>query len=135
MDESEANTGSEITNKIVKTLHKEHVNDVKSFPFLHGERLETSVGWVCSKVQTRGTCIQNIVRNWKQSVPGTQGIFKITSLLSTNKMDEICVEVEVKYEQNLQILMNPQHLARIMLLEQSASQWIFGTDLFFFSKL
>jgi hypothetical protein len=35
MDESEANTGSEITNKIVKTLHKEHVNDVKSFPSLH----------------------------------------------------------------------------------------------------
>ncbi len=110
-------------------------NDVKSFPYLHGERLETIIGWVCSKVQTRGTCIQNIVRNWKQSVPGTQGIFKIKSQLSTNKMDEICYEAEVKYEQNLQILMNPQHLARIMLLEQSASQWIFGTDLFFFSNM
>jgi len=75
------------------------------------------------------------VRNCKQSIPGTQGIFKITSLLSTNKMDEICYEAEVKYEQNLQILMNPQHLARIMLLEQSPSQWSFGTDLFFFSNL
>jgi hypothetical protein len=50
-------------------------------------------------------------------------------------MDEICYEAEVKYEQNLQILMNPQHLARIMLLEQSPSQWSFGTDLFFFSNL
>jgi hypothetical protein len=44
MDESEVNTGSEITNKIVKTFHKEHVNEVKSFPSLHGERLKTSVG-------------------------------------------------------------------------------------------
>ncbi len=50
-------------------------------------------------------------------------------------MDEICYEVEVKYQQNPQILINPQHLARIMLLEQSASQGFFWTDWFFFSKL
>jgi hypothetical protein len=95
MDESEVNTESEITNQIVKTLHKEHVNDVKSFPSLHGERLETSVGQVCSKVQTSGTCIQNIVRNWKQSVPGTQGIFKITSLLLTNKMMKFAMKLKL----------------------------------------